>query len=133
MLLCTCCTGHCSDWLDAVYWVPGSTSVWTVQDRAGPPSRSHLLFTQPYSLGPCPVLGCNCMFHRTWRSVLQMQWGAQCNIHSCQNMMNTNRNSLCSSRCDGVSIRGLILTFLDSLWVQFSRVTQSNGLQTYTK
>jgi len=72
MLLCTCGTGHCSDWLDAVYWVPASTSVWTVQHGAGPPSRCYLLFTQPYCLGPCPVLGRNCMFHRIWRSVLQM-------------------------------------------------------------
>ena len=96
MLLCACGTGHCTDWLDAVYRVPGSTGVWTVQHGAGPPSCGHLLFTQPYCLGPCPVLGRNCMFHRIWRSVLQMHWGAQCNIYSCQNMLNTNSNGLCS-------------------------------------
>ena len=94
---CTCGTGRCSSWLDAVYRVPGSTSVRTVRHTAGPPFRGHLLFTQPHFLGPCLVLDRNCMFHRIWRSVLQMHWGAQCNIYSCQNMLNTNSNGLCSS------------------------------------
>lgn len=127
---CTCGIGHCSGWLDAVYRVPGSTSVWTVQHTAGPPSRGHLLFTQPHCLGPCPVLDRNCMFHRIWRSVLQMHSATYTavTIHWIPTAM-----VFALLRCDGVSISSLILTFWDSLWVQFSRVTQSNGLRTYTK
>jgi hypothetical protein len=92
MLLSTLGTGHCSCWLDAVYRMPGSASVRTVQHGAGPPSCSHLLFNEPHSLGPCPVMDCDRMFDRIRRSVLQMH----CATHCCHTALNTNRKGLCS-------------------------------------